>query len=558
MGRHWWQLAVVSALPSLLCLLLGNWLAVAVRDSQADSIRKAGEQRLSDSVAAFRGYLRQGGEGAEEVQALLVGSVAGLSLVGDLPAGFTLPPDAVGGEFGGDMGKPLYAAWPGGGYALLNLDWTPAVHTERRIQGYAWGAAAVLLLLFWAGLLYGRLRRRRARSRAAAAVERRLPSLSELFWRYGQALPVALVEVAPETAAIRCNPAAEQLFGELTGDAALSGVLAQLAREPSWVALVRAAQQPQQASSFAGAAVDSGEQPVREGVELTLPGAHQHARLRVWSLLPARAGRPSLFLLLDVSEQRRGEAEIAQMRAMLQHEIRLPVSTLQLQMDSFRREWESMPEGAESMTHIDSALHRLRTICQKLSLDIGAPAASRADTDPNQQAVVDVHGFVGIDTDQAVLPLLEMVLAEHELLATEKRQRLRLDAPAAGQEGGYQQLRQMRLGGARAESVRSVLTHLLGNAISYCQSDARITVAVRLADVQLRVGVVDDGPGISRDERSLIFVAGFRGGNVGVTAGTGMGLFLAKRDAEAAGGSLELEDSQKGANFVLRLPVEAL
>ena len=543
MDRRWWQLVAVSTLPSLLCLLLGNWLAVAVRDSQADSIRRAGEQRLSDSVAALRGYLRQGGEERrEEVQALLVGSIAGLSLVGDLPAGFVLPPDAVGGESGGNMGKPLYAAWPGGGYALLNLDWTPALQTERRIKGYAWGTAVALLLLFWAGLLYGRLRWRRARSRADAAVGRRLPSLSEVFWRYGQTLPVALVEVAPETAAIRCNPAAEQLFGDLTGGAALSGVLAQLAREPSWVELVQAAQQSQQPISFAGAAADSGDQPEREGVELTLPGADQHARLRVWSLSPARAGRPSLFLLLDVSEQSRGEAEIAQMRATLQHEIRLPVSTLQLQMDSFRKEWESMPEGAESMTHIDSALHRLRTICQKLSLDIAAAAAPQADA----------------DADQAVLPLLEMVLAEHELLATEKHQKLRLEAPAEGPEGEYQQLRQMRLGAVRAESVRAVLTHLLGNAINYCQSGAKITVAVQLTDAQLRIGVVDDGPGISRDERALIFGAGFRGANVGVSAGTGMGLFLAKRDAEVASGSLELEDSQTGANFALRLPLDAL
>lgn len=81
--------------------------------------------------------------------------------------------------------------------------------------------------------------------------------------------------------------------------------------------------------------------------------------------------------------------------------------------------------------------------------------------------------------------------------------------------------------------------------------EPRITTrASRLAD-RVRVEVTDDGPGVPAALRASLFeplVSARRGG-------TGLGLALGRRIAEAHGGTLELgEEASGGASFVLSLP----
>jgi signal transduction histidine kinase len=76
--------------------------------------------------------------------------------------------------------------------------------------------------------------------------------------------------------------------------------------------------------------------------------------------------------------------------------------------------------------------------------------------------------------------------------------------------------------------------------------------------------VVDDGPGVAREDRAHLFEPFFRGERARdtVTPGSGLGLYLARRLAEAMDGSLELVEGPSvgapaelaGAAFRLRLP----
>jgi signal transduction histidine kinase len=99
-----------------------------------------------------------------------------------------------------------------------------------------------------------------------------------------------------------------------------------------------------------------------------------------------------------------------------------------------------------------------------------------------------------------------------------------------------------------------LLTNLMDNAERHATS--QITVNVRPEDSMAIVEVIDDGAGIAADLREVIFkrftrLDASRSRDAG---GTGLGLAIARQIAESHDGTLTLEDSERGARFVLRLP----
>ena len=71
-----------------------------------------------------------------------------------------------------------------------------------------------------------------------------------------------------------------------------------------------------------------------------------------------------------------------------------------------------------------------------------------------------------------------------------------------------------------------------------------------LSAVAARLRVADDGPGIPVESRHRVFEALF----TTKAKGSGLGLALCRRILEAHGGSIDLDASEKGANFVLVIP----
>jgi PAS domain S-box-containing protein len=106
--------------------------------------------------------------------------------------------------------------------------------------------------------------------------------------------------------------------------------------------------------------------------------------------------------------------------------------------------------------------------------------------------------------------------------------------------------------------VRQVLEVLLDNACQYSPADSPVEVELDQIADDIRVRVIDHGPGIPRDQRQAVFEQFHRLEDPLTmrTGGVGLGLFIGRRLAEAMHGSLEVEDPGTGAGsvFVLRLP----
>ncbi|MEU8271184.1 HAMP domain-containing sensor histidine kinase [Sphaerisporangium sp. NPDC049002] len=110
--------------------------------------------------------------------------------------------------------------------------------------------------------------------------------------------------------------------------------------------------------------------------------------------------------------------------------------------------------------------------------------------------------------------------------------------------------------GDRLQLVR-LLTNLLDNAERHAVST--VTVSVRRESREAVLEVIDDGQGIRPEQREVVFQRFTRlaAGREKDKQGTGLGLAIARDIAEQHGGTLTIEDSPKGARFVLRIPLLA-
>ena len=101
-----------------------------------------------------------------------------------------------------------------------------------------------------------------------------------------------------------------------------------------------------------------------------------------------------------------------------------------------------------------------------------------------------------------------------------------------------------------------VIAGLVHNATKYAPEGTRIAVRIERADDRAIVRVQDEGPGVPPQDRTRIFEPYARGVAHDDIAGSGIGLFAARRVVEGQGGDLWLEDGPSGgAVFAFTLPL---
>jgi len=158
------------------------------------------------------------------------------------------------------------------------------------------------------------------------------------------------------------------------------------------------------------------------------------------------------------------------------------------------------------------------------------------------------QGAVALDPEELdVRALLAEIVADHQILAKQRRQWFALDAPAVA----------MTVAADRGR-LRQALSNLVGNALKYAPTGTPIGVRAVRRNGQFDIAVSDHGPGIPPDERGHMFEKFFRGSGVGATPGAGLGLSIARSLIVLHGGTIEYEDTPGGGStFVVHLPAES-
>lgn len=109
--------------------------------------------------------------------------------------------------------------------------------------------------------------------------------------------------------------------------------------------------------------------------------------------------------------------------------------------------------------------------------------------------------------------------------------------------------------------LRQILVNIIGNAVKFTQAgqvDVRFSVEHDpLRGDQIAIRVVDTGTGLSSEQQKRIF-APFTQGDASTTrkfGGTGLGLVLSRRLAQAMGGDVVLEYSKPGAGSIFCISI---
>ncbi|MGI8333812.1 HAMP domain-containing sensor histidine kinase [Actinomadura scrupuli] len=227
----------------------------------------------------------------------------------------------------------------------------------------------------------------------------------------------------------------------------------------------------------------------------------------------ARTANQTLARLEAAVEQQRQFASTAS------HELRTPITSLNLHLEEALR----YPDEVDPREAIRSALAatgRLGAIVDDLLLLARLRAA-----DPAPRELIDLGTLVREEAAQFRGPPVHVHSASD-----------------------------VRVRGSRIQLIR-VLSNLLSNAERHAETG--VEIFVESADGQATVTVVDDGVGIEPADRERVFERFTRldDGRLRDAGGSGLGLAISRDIANAHNGTLGIEDSPRGARFVLRLPL---
>jgi two-component system, NtrC family, nitrogen regulation sensor histidine kinase NtrY len=209
----------------------------------------------------------------------------------------------------------------------------------------------------------------------------------------------------------------------------------------------------------------------------------------------------------------------------LAHEIKNPLTPIQLCAERLRRHFSSAPSPARELVEectstIVGEVDSLKALVDEFSQFARMPAP--------RAAPADLHALLN-----DALALYQGLLGEvrFERRFAEDLPKVRVDS----------------------EQIRRVIINLVDNAIEAMNRSGAITIETQhdAAAGMVRLIVADNGPGISPDEREKLFMPYYSTKR----RGSGLGLAIVRRIVAEHGGTIEAGENQpRGTKFTIELP----
>jgi two-component system nitrogen regulation sensor histidine kinase NtrY len=277
----------------------------------------------------------------------------------------------------------------------------------------------------------------------------------------------------------------------------------------------------------AGAGRSSGE-PAAQEIAIQRDGQELHFAAVATALVRESGAPEGLVIVLDDVTPLIRTQKVAAWREVarrLAHEIKNPLTPIQLSAERLRRHFSGGPAGARALvdectTTIVGEVESLKGLVDEFSQFARMPSPRTVPTDLHKLIVETLALYNGI--------FAEVVIEE----------RFAADIPL------------VRLD---PEQVRRVIINLVDNAVEAMERRGNIVVETQrnMPHSIVRVVVADDGPGIPAAEREKLFLPYYSTKR----RGSGLGLAIVRRIIAEHGGSIEVGDNTpRGTRFTIDLP----
>ncbi|PYR09415.1 MAG: hypothetical protein DMG00_13685 [Acidobacteria bacterium] len=269
-------------------------------------------------------------------------------------------------------------------------------------------------------------------------------------------------------------------------------------------------------------------EPSAQEIAIPREGQELHLAVVATSLLAeSGASEGAVLVLDDVTPLIRAQKVAAwrEVARRLAHEIKNPLTPIQLSAERLRRHFSTAPPPAKALVDectvtIVGEVESLKGLVDEFSQFARMPSPRTIPTDLAQLITDTISLYRGIFSDvridQRFAPGIPLV---------------RLDA----------------------EQIKRVIINLVDNAIEAMERRGHIVVETQLdpSNSLVRVVVADDGPGIPPAEREKLFLPYYSTKR----RGSGLGLAIVRRIIAEHGGSIEVGDNApRGTRFTIELP----
>ena len=269
-------------------------------------------------------------------------------------------------------------------------------------------------------------------------------------------------------------------------------------------------------------------EPSAQEIAIPREGQELHLAVVATSLLAeSGASEGAVLELDDVTPLIRAQKVAAwrEVARRLAHEIKNPLTPIQLSAERLRRHFSTAPPPAKALVDectvtIVGEVESLKGLVDEFSQFARMPSPRTIPTDLAQLITDTISLYRGIFSDvridQRFAPGIPLV---------------RLDA----------------------EQIKRVIINLVDNAIEAMERRGHIVVETQLdpSNSLVRVVVADDGPGIPPAEREKLFLPYYSTKR----RGSGLGLAIVRRIIAEHGGSIEVgNNAPRGTRFTIELP----
>lgn len=285
----------------------------------------------------------------------------------------------------------------------------------------------------------------------------------------------------------------------------------------------------------------SKNQPTHNDKLFLLTSSEKRILVSIVSSPVGTDGEGIIVVFRDITKEKAEEREQAEFISTASHEMRTPVASIEGYLGlALNPATAHIDEKARDfITKAHKSAQHLGRLFQDL-LDISKVEDGRMKNNPK---IINVNEF------------LKDIFDGLATKASEKQLNY-IFMPDIIDEGKEKSLQPIFYANIDPDHFREVVSNLIENAIKYTPS-GEVVVNVTGDDKQISVSVKDSGIGIPAEDIPHLFQKFYRVDNSDTReiGGTGLGLYLSRRLAEAMSGNLRVESKYKeGSIFYLEIP----